>query len=102
MPTLLHGARPKARKAHRCSCCAGRIELGEVYSRDTYVYDGRVYDWRTCDPCKVITGTVSAWWNGADEGITGETFAEWAHEHRDDAEHGEAARAYLARRGGAS
>ncbi len=100
MPTLLHSERPKARKVHRCNCCTGEIPAGIQYCRETYVYDGRVYDWKVCAPCEPLTDIVWSWMGCyADEGIDRDDYIEWAQDHQADPTHGEAARALLARAG---
>lgn len=99
MPTFLHSARPKARKVHCCRCCGGDIPAGVEYCRETYVYDGRVYDWKVCGPCEPLNVEVWTWADRPDEGIGVEEYVEWARDHRDDPQHGEAARALLVRAG---
>jgi hypothetical protein len=101
MPTLLHEARPTARKDHRCSCCNGAIRVGQPYSRDTFVYDGRVYDWLTCPGCEPLRAIVWDWSTAMyDEGLGADDYREWASDNQDDPVHGEAARAFLARSAG--
>lgn len=101
MPVLLREKTFVARKAHRCDTCeATAISAGESYSRQTYVYDGRVYDWVQCGACRAIAGDVFTWMEGwYDEGISRDDYLEWAREHKDHPVHGEAARAYLTRTG---
>lgn len=90
-----------ARKPHRCMTCgAVAVQPGEEYVRDVYKYDGVVYVWIGCAPCLSITSDVVDWCNYIDEGVGQEDFEEWARDHADDETHGEAARAYLARRNG--
>lgn len=99
MPVLLREKTVVARKAHHCGTCEGTaISPGESYSRQTYVYDGRVYDWVQCDGCRAIAGLVFTWMEDwYDEGISRDDYVEWAREHQDHPLHGDAARAYLAR-----
>jgi hypothetical protein len=100
MPTLLREARPTARREHRCSCCGGSIDMGVAYCRETYVYDGHVYDWKVCAPCGPVTHLVWDWAGPyQDEGIGLDDYVEWALEHRTAPKHGPAARALLARAG---
>lgn len=101
MPELI-GERvvKSARKIHRCrTCFAPAVLPGESYKRQTYAYDGMVYDWVSCRPCDEICGEVHSWVLD-DEGVTSEDYYEWADELRDDPKHGESARAYLKRRAG--
>jgi hypothetical protein len=64
--------------------------------REVYVYDGRAYDWVSCQACNELANAVWQWSN-RDEGIDADDYAEWADGHIDHPEHGEAARAYLDR-----
>ena len=100
MPNLLRDARATARKSNRCDCCGVEIPAGTVYVRETYVDDNRVYDWKVCDPCDAVSATVWRWVDRlSDEGIDRDDYIEWASEHRDHPQHGEAARALLSRAG---
>lgn len=102
MPDLINDKTVTARKPHGCMTCGTAIQAGETYSRQTYVYDGRVYDWVQCAECRALSGIVFRWvedWY--DEGIGQDEYVEWAREHRDDPTQGEAARAFLARSGAA-
>lgn len=100
MPTLLSRKVVTARKAHRCSTCAAEaIQPGQTYRREAYVWDGRAYTWVNCQPCAEISSAVFDWAYWPDEGIGTDTFDEWASEYAHDSKYGEAARAYLERRG---
>lgn len=99
MTTLIKSATVKARKAHCCmNCGAVAILPGQTYERNTCVYDGRIYDWVSCDDCNAIAGLVYDYWGEPDEGIGEDSYVDWACEHENDPEHGPAARAFLARR----
>lgn len=102
MPTHLRSARPKARKTHQCAWCLITIEPGTVYTRDSLAYDGHAYDWISCTDCDDLVSVVYRSCDYPDEGVNAEDYYEWAEAYADDPVHGEAARAYLARRGGAS
>lgn len=84
MPTQLREATRVARKAHRCSLCGGAIKAGDSHHVSTNVWDGRVYDWRTCTPCNAdgIIHEVYDWAGQPDEGVDGESAWEWAHDAR--------------------
>lgn len=100
MPDLVKTRTPRARKPQWCNACqAHTIAPGQTYRRDTYTYDGRIYDWPLCLPCKAITGYVFDWCHRPEEGIGPEAYQDWASDHHDDPEVGEVARAYLKRRG---
>lgn len=102
MITEVRSGNRKARKLHRCGMCAARIEIGEEHHVSTNAYDGRIYDWRECLPCRRdgICSEVYAWTGGYyDEGVDYEQAHEWAHENRDDPKIGDAARRWLERDG---
>lgn len=94
----LREATPTARKSHKCDWCYATIQPGEQYHRSTNIYDDHIYDWVACLACDSLCPVVWDWAYRPDEGIGEDSFAEWANDHRNDATHGEAARAYLDRR----
>lgn len=82
MPELLRSKKVTARKAHSCATCyAAAIQPGQSYQRDTYVYDGHVYDWVMCEACHSIASRVFAWVDYYDEGIGADDYEEWAREY---------------------
>lgn len=95
MPELLRSRTLTARKPHSCDTCGAiAVQPGQVYQRDTYAYDGRVYDWVVCAACAEITSRVLGW-AFTEDGIGAEHYLEWAEEHEtSDAD----AAAYLRRR----
>lgn len=93
MPQRLSDSMPKARKEHQCRTCYSTIAVGEVYSNETYVWEGTVYTWKTCADCALISNDVYYWCADPDEGIRGEDYLEWALENRELPE----ATAYLER-----
>ena len=102
MPELLREAHRTARKPHRCGGCNVEIKVGERHHVSTNAWDGRVYDWRTCEACAEdnIVSEVYYWAGGPDEGVDYESAWEWAHEYAvSTSALGEAARAWLARSG---
>lgn len=93
----------RAGKAHRCGLCLGVIHRGDWHHVQTNVYDGRVYDWRTCRHCLRDHVITYVWdWSGGyyDEGVDYESAMEWAPDaaqwSKDGAERW-AARSFLAR-----
>lgn len=84
MPTQLRATTRTARKVHYCSLCGGMVKVGEKYHVSTNVFDGRVYDWRTCLPCQTdgIINEVYDWAGMPDEGVDSESAHDWAHEAR--------------------
>ena len=102
MPQLLKSKTVTARKPHCCSgCTTSAVAVGDQYLRETYIYDGRVYDWVSCQECASLQMVVWDWAGRPDEGIGFDEYVEWAREAKGDPEHGEAARTYLARIAGA-
>lgn len=100
MPDLVKTRTPRARKPPWCDACQTRtIAPGQTYRRDTYTYDGRIYDWPTCEPCEVITTLVFVWAGHPEEGVGADSYEGWAQDHQDDLTYGGVARAYLKRRG---
>lgn len=101
MPDLIRSKSVNARKAHGCETCnATAIQPGETYQRDTYVYDGRIYDWVQCSACSALGGIVYEWAECPDEGVGRDDYTEWAREVQNDHTlSGERARWYLARIG---
>ena len=98
MPELLKRLTPVARKPHLCNCCGSMaVSPGERYDRSTWLYDGSVYDWVQCAPCKAVTDLVFDWVVEVDEGISRDDYRAWATEMSNDVVHGEAARAWLFR-----
>lgn len=81
MTALVKAKTVTARKVHACRCCgAAAIQPGETYTRETYVYDGQIYDWVMCAPCRVIAGDVYDWAGSPDEGVGNDQYVEWAEE----------------------
>lgn len=100
MPDLVKPRTRRARKPQWCNACQSHtIRPGDMYQRDVYTHDGRIYDWPLCLPCKDISQHVFDWWIHPEDGIDADAYQEWACEHRGDPEVGEAARAYLKRTG---
>lgn len=101
MPSLLKSKTVKARKPHGCRTCnATAIQPGEEYQRDTYIYDGRVYDWVQCAACSTLGGLVYEWAGYPEDGIGRDEYVEWAREVcREETLAGECARWYLSRIG---
>lgn len=88
------------------TCRSVAVEPGQEYRRATLVHDGSIYDWVNCVSCDAALKYVVAWAGDyADEGISEETFSEWARDigwtaSSDPADQGEeqiAALAFLVR-----
>lgn len=70
-----------ARKQHQCSLCTDSIRPGEEYERATIIYDGRIGDFLTCQPCLDDNVTRHAdRMFGYDDGVDDEIAYEWACE----------------------
>lgn len=83
MPQRLSARLPEARKEHQCRTCYSTIAVGQVYSNETYVWEGTVYTWKTCGDCALICGDVYHWCADPDEGIGAYEYFEWALENKE-------------------
>lgn len=90
---LISSREPVSRGKVKCFCCNSTIQRGQKYLRQTCVFDGRLYDWTTCQPCIEITPDVLAWCSYVDDGVDGEDYYGWAGDHPDNPK----AKAYLER-----
>lgn len=69
-----------ARKTHLCKTCGQpAARPGQEYERETYAYDGQVYDWVTCAECNAIRNEVAEVCDTG-EGVTPEDYEAWADE----------------------
>lgn len=50
-----------ARKPHRCCECGRPIEVGEVYSYASGVWEGQGDSYKTCKPCRAMRELVYDW-----------------------------------------
>ncbi len=68
-----------ARKEHRCDWCEEAIKKGEKYHYETFIFEGKFYDWHSHLACSRV---VSAIWDYADpdEGMSSDQFDESCHE----------------------
>lgn len=82
MPELVTEKRVRARKAHPCQVCGtDAIQPGTEYTRTTYVHDGRIYNWVSCDFCKALFQHVWEWaLCPDDEGIGQASYIGWAED----------------------
>lgn len=51
---LLNRQRPRARKQHKCIECRQLIQPGEIYERDTTIFEGDISVYKTCLICVCI------------------------------------------------
>lgn len=70
-----------ARKYHRCSECAGDINVGESYLREKIVCDGGFLTFKTCTSCQYVRVYISAECGGFYYGELEDSLAEHASEH---------------------
>lgn len=100
MPEVISRKTVVARKPHRCmNCGAVAVQPGATYEREVLKYDGRLYSWVSCLDCYAIFTPVWEWADEPEEGIGPHEYLDWARDNAWDPEWGEAARAYLVRRG---
>lgn len=76
MPTILRETYPTARKEHLCEFCAGKIQKGQKYVRQTNVYNGSMYDFITHQECKEVAHKLEMYDDCDDSGLDGESFRE--------------------------
>jgi len=95
--TTLRESRPVARKSHMCDLCFDTILAGQRYGRQTNIYDDRIYDFLTCEPCSAVFSAAYTWAEDYcdDAGLGPDEAEEWAREFSAD---DPVAIAYLARR----
>lgn len=74
MPTVLRETYPTARKEHICEFCAGKIQKGQKYDRQTNVYDGSIYDFITHQECSEVAHELMMYDDYDDSGLDGESF----------------------------
>lgn len=98
MPDRLSVKNQRARKSHTCNNCLTAIQPGSEYLRETYINDGRIYDWLSCTECQKIADFVWEFSNQDDGGMSDQDFEEWALDAKFNPELREAALAYLQRR----
>lgn len=64
-----------ARKTHKCDWCNETIEKGEKYEYQKFIWDGKLYDWKSHEACSRV---VSAIWDydDPDDGMDSDSFYE--------------------------
>ena len=77
----LKNANPIAKKEHICNWCDGKIAKGEKYNRQTILFDGSIYDWKSHLDCLKLTGLLDMFDYDDGEGINDETFRECVDEY---------------------
>lgn len=80
MAQILKTTHPKAKKRHTCMYCGCNIEEGEVYERNTCVYDGQVYDWVSHTDCQAIAEELRMF-DDCEECLTGDDFCEYINDY---------------------
>ena len=84
MTTQIADRQRRSRKPRWCQICATRINVGDLHHVSTNVYDGRIYDFRTCLHCERDGVVVYAYaWDESPEGVTTEEAGGWAEEVMD-------------------
>jgi len=75
MSTTISHVEVKARKNHSCDWCCAKIEVGEVYNKQTFTYDGSILTWKSHLSC-ISLATELNWFDECDEGLTESDFYE--------------------------
>lgn len=88
MSNVIWISEPKARIAHRCSCCGRSIEPGETYLRARSVYEGDPYTWKECRHCRAFVRMyIEDFAYDYHEGYTADDIREWEPETPEAIEH---------------
>lgn len=53
-PDTFRETKPKARKQHKCGECSRTIERGEIYSRESGIWENGPETYKTCSDCLSI------------------------------------------------
>lgn len=56
---ILNIESPKARKEHRCYECGRLIGIGELYHKDTFVFEGEINTIKACKHCKYAVNLIN-------------------------------------------
>lgn len=75
MPQEIRTMHPKAKKTHICMYCGCKIEIGEVYERQTNKCDGEIYDWICHTDCQKVAQELDMF-DWYDDGLTDDVFRE--------------------------
>lgn len=74
----------KSRKKHICDFCTGTIEVKKNYERQTNIYDGEIYNWKTHLHCSFIASHYQMYDGCEEYGLTTEDFGEYINEIFDE------------------
>ena len=86
-----------------CGICGWiAVAEGETYRPNAARDERSVFTWQYCADCQAVAGVAYLWCGGQDNRLNAEDLDRWAREHVDVPGYGPHARAYLARKGGAS
>lgn len=75
MIQVLRTTYPRAKKEHLCMYCGCKIEVGEVYMRQTNIFDNEIYDWVCHKDCDTVAQELDMF-DFCDEGLTDDHFRE--------------------------
>ena len=75
MPTVIKHLRLKAAKEHTCNYCGCEIPKGQRYYRDTLVYDGVLYEWKSHIECFEVASMLNMF-DDCDDGVSPDDFNE--------------------------
>lgn len=84
IPRAVATRQVRSRGRATCTACQAPIPAGEVYTRETNVYDRYIYTWQNCRACEEV---ISQYWEDADsfnEGITPDELLGWAEDAAND------------------
>lgn len=87
---VLKNIQPIAKKEHKCVFCGGSINIGQKYDKQTCVYDGIVYDWKTHSECSQVAHKLDMYDGCDDEGLNDEQFIDSLNQYVYDNHYDEA------------
>lgn len=76
MITVLRNSQPVARQDYVCEFCGCKIKKGDKYNKQTNVFDGEIYDFKTHVECSEVSIKLDMYNDLSDEGLSMDTFKE--------------------------
>lgn len=61
MTELIREKKVKCKKEHSCWGCLKKINIGDVVTVQTSVFDGSIYNLYTCDICDEVLSIMDSW-----------------------------------------
>lgn len=80
MPKVIKHLRLKAAKEHTCNYCGCEIPKGQRYYRDTLVYEGVLYEWKSHIECFKVASMLNMF-DECDDGVSPDEFNEYVFDY---------------------